>query len=177
KIKFEIDTQFSKISRPLGKYSYVSSLDKSLKKIMEDLIAEPSEMIMNENKDSIVQILQSVVKGVVAGNVSVKDSQKAVEQIEETIQKLGEFIRIKEKFSQKLSSLENSLSIFDIKKLEENEKLLSKTIDEKSHEESKLSSLEKEIEENTKTIPQLASDIEKKLSNILLAKVNLKIQD
>lgn len=177
KIKLEIDTQFSKISRPLGKYSYVSSLDKPLKKIMEDLIAEPVEVIKNENKDAMVQILQSVVKGVVSGNVSVKDSQKSVEQIEETIQKLEGFIQMKEKFSQKLALLENNLNVFDIKSLEENERLLSKTTDEKSHDESKVASLEKEIEENSKIIPHLASDIENKLANILLEKISLKIQD
>ena len=38
KIKHEIDTQFSKISRPLGKYSYISSLEKPLRKIMEIMI-------------------------------------------------------------------------------------------------------------------------------------------
>lgn len=177
KIKLEIDTQFSKISRPVGKYSYVSSLDKPLKKIMEALIAEPSEVIINENKNAIVQILQSVVKGVVSGNVSVKDSQKAVEQIEETIHKLEEFLQMKEKFSQKLALLENSLNVFDVKSLEGNEKLLSKTINEKSHEESKLSSLEKEITDDASLIPQIVSDIESRLSNILLTKINLKIQN
>jgi methyl-accepting chemotaxis protein len=177
RIKLEIDTQFSKISRPLGKYIYVSSLDKPLKKIMEELVAEPIDVIKNENKDAIVQILQSVVKGVVSGNVSVKDTQKSIEQIEETIQKLEEFIQAKEKFSQKLALLENKLTIFDIKNLEENEKLLSKISDDKSHDESKISLLEEEIEENTKLMPQIASEIKNKLENILLTKISLKIQD
>jgi len=36
----------------------------------------------------VIEILQATIKSVVAGNVSVKDSQKAVEQIEETINRL-----------------------------------------------------------------------------------------
>jgi len=58
---------------------------KNLSKHYERLVVEPSETITNENKNMVIEILQATIKSVVAGNVSVKDSQKAVEQIEETI--------------------------------------------------------------------------------------------
>ncbi|MFN3655553.1 MAG: hypothetical protein ACK4TO_09590, partial [Candidatus Nitrosotenuis sp.] len=54
----EIDDEFSKISRPLGKYVYVTSLEKPFKIILERLIQNPSGTI-SENKDATVTILES----------------------------------------------------------------------------------------------------------------------
>ena len=177
KIKYEINLQFSKISRPLGKYSYVSALDKPIKKIMESLIENPADTITQENKDSIIEILQAVVKGVVSGNVSVKDSEKSTEQVEETITRLDEFLRMKENLSQKRRAFEDKLGIFNIKDLEQKEEILAKTIDAKSHAEPSIKTLEKEIEDATKRIPQLTKDIETKLGEILGSKITLAVQD
>ena len=175
KVMHEIDMQFLKISRPLGKYSYISSLEKPLKKIMRDMIATPSEVLVLENKSAIVEVLQAVVRGVVAGNVSVKDSDKAIEQIEETINRLDEFLKMKDSLSQKRTTLENRFSVFNIKDLEERERMLSKTRDDKAQLESNVKSLENEVSEARKHIPQLARDIETKLKEISGTRMTLKI--
>src|SRR5207245_10427439 len=67
-IKNRIADQLSKISRPLGKYSYVSSFDKPIKKLMEELLREPYDVITLQNKGSIIEILHAVTKSVLAGN-------------------------------------------------------------------------------------------------------------
>ena len=177
KIKYVIDLQFSKISRPLGKYSYVSALDKPIKKIMESLIENPADTITQENKNSIVEIFEAVVKGVVSGNVSVKDSEKAIEQVEETITRLDEFLRMKENLSKRRKILQDKLGIFNIRDLEQKEEILAKTIDAKSHAESSIRTLEKDIEDATKLIPQLTKDIETKLGGMLGSRVILIVQD
>ena len=41
KIKSEIDTQFTKISRPLGRYAYGSALDKDQNRILSTLVDDP----------------------------------------------------------------------------------------------------------------------------------------
>ena len=174
-VKNEIDLQFSKISRPLGKYSYISSLEKPLKNIMTRLVDEPIEVITNDNKNAIIEILQATVKSVVAGNVSVKDSQKSVEQIEETIGRLDEFINLKNNLSKKMSDLENKMSIFNIKDLEEKEKKLTRTKDDIMQFESSIKALEKEISEESNRTPQLIHDIEEKISEISRTKITLKI--
>jgi len=174
-VKNEIDLQFSKISRPLGKYSYISSLEKPLKNIMARLVDEPIEVITNENKNAIIEILQAAVKSVVAGNVSVKDSQKAVEQIEETISRLDEFINLKNDLSKRMNGLENKLSIFNIKDLEEKEKKLTRTKENILQFESSIKTLEKEISEESNRTPQLIHDIETKLGEISRSKITLKI--
>jgi len=126
KIKHEIDFQFSKISRPLGKYSYISSLEKPLKKIMEQMVENPYDIITNETKSSVIEVLQAVIKSAVAGSVSVKDVNKSVEQIEETINRLDEFLKLKENLAHKRNSLEQKLVILNSKDEEEKEKSLSK---------------------------------------------------
>jgi len=174
-VKNEIDLQFSKISRPLGKYSYISSLEKPLKNIMDRLVAEPAETITNENKNAIIEVLQATVKSVVAGNVSVKDSQKAVEQIEETINRLDEFLNLKNNLAKKRNDLESKLTIYNIKDLEEREKKLTRTKEDIIQSESSVKALEKEIPEESKRVPQIISDIETKLSEISRTKMALKI--
>lgn len=174
-IKNEINLQFSKISRPLGKYSYISSLEKPLKVIMEQLVAEPSDVITSENKNAIIEILQATVKSVVAGNVSVKDSQKAVEQIEETINRLDEFINLKHSLAKKMNEFESKFVIFNIRDLEEKEKKITRIKDGIMQSESSLKTLEKEITVELKRQPELISEVETKLSGISRIRITLKI--
>jgi hypothetical protein len=175
RIKHEIDLQFLKISRPLGKYSYISALEKPLKKMMEELIANPSKVLVPENKDSIVEILYAVIKSVVAGSVSVKDATKAVQQIEETINRLDEFLKMKSDLSQKKVAFEERLGIFNINELEEKELELIKTRDKKTHAESVIRNLENEINDSATHMPKLAQDIEIKIKEISGTRITLKI--
>jgi hypothetical protein len=174
-VKNEIDLQFSKISRLLGKYSYISSLEKPLRIIMERLVAEPSEVITSENKIAITEILQATVKSVVAGNVSVKDSQKAVEQIEETISRLDEFVNLKNSIAKKMNEFESKLVIFNIKELEEKEKKLARVKEDIIQSESSFKTLEKEVSEELKRPPQIIHDAETKLSEISRTRITLQI--
>ncbi len=81
KIKNEIELEFTKISRPLNKYVYVSSLDKQQKKILVNLTENTYDVLSNTNKQDIIHILESVRKAVQSGSVSVKDISKSASQI------------------------------------------------------------------------------------------------
>ncbi|HXV38283.1 MAG TPA: hypothetical protein VD699_01730 [Nitrosopumilaceae archaeon] len=172
RIKHEMDFQFSKISRPLGKYSYVSSLEKPLKLVMEKMNENPYDAITDETKTAVVEVLQSVIKSVVAGNVSVKDTDKSVEQIEETITRLDEFLKLKNDFSYKKIALEQKIQ-FNSKNLEEKEKNLARAREHKALLESEIINLENQINETTKLIPQIIKNIESKLSEILGTKFTI----
>lgn len=172
RIKNSMDFQFSKISRPLGKYSYVSSLEKPLKVVMEKIIENPYDVITNETKNAAIEVLQAVIKSVVAGNISVKDTDKSVEQIEETIVRLDEFLRLKNDLLKKRNSLEQSL-LFNSKDLEEKEKNLVRIKEHKIEYESEITSLESKINESAKLIPQIVKNTESKLSEILGTKFTI----
>lgn len=173
-IRKKIDTQFIKISRPLSKYSYVSSFDKPMKKLMEELISDPYEVISIHNKESVIEILQAVAKSVVAGNVSVKDSDKAIELIEETIDRLDEFLKLKAAFAKKISDLEVSLNVFDVKTLEAKEKELGKARSNISDLEASNEKIEKEIKENELEHNTIKLEIERKMTRLNNGKVIIK---
>lgn len=173
-IREKIDTQFTKISRPLNKYSYVSSFDKPMKKLMDELISDPYEVISMSNKEALIAILQATAKSVVVGNVSVKDSDKSIELIEETIDRLGEFLELKTAFAKKISDLESSLNIFDVKTLEAKEKELEKERSNMIDLETSGEKIEKEIKEYESERSTIKSEIEARMTRLNNGKVIIK---
>ncbi|MGB6462970.1 MAG: hypothetical protein WBF38_01930 [Nitrosotalea sp.] len=173
-IRGKIDAQFTKISRPLSKYSYVSSFDKPMKKLMEELISDPYEVISIHNKEPVIEILQATAKSVVAGNVSVKDSDKSIELIEETIDRLDEFLKLKAAFVKKISDLEVSLNVFDVKTLEVKEKELEKARSNITDLETSSEKIEKKIRENESEYDIIKLEIEAKMTRLNNGKVIIK---
>ena len=166
KIKNEIEEQFTKISRPLNKYVYVSSLDKPQKKLLENLIQNPFDVLIEENRRDIIQILESTKKGIQSGSVSVKDSNKSSLQIDETLSLLVGFIEKISTFHKSKNDIESKLSVFDNEQLRQKESLLSKYENDKSLLESKIKSAEKELVETTELIPKWIKSLESALNEI-----------
>jgi len=165
-IKNDIDLQFTKISRPLGKYSYISSLEKPQKLLMEKLIQNPINVLTKENKSNIVIILESTKKGVETGSISVKDAKKSAVQIDEIMNILDNFINKISEFNKKRSNLEDSLKVFDVKELNAKESELSNAINDKNDLEKRIQSIENELSQSKTKIPNLILDIEKKLREV-----------
>ncbi len=174
-IKNKIDMQFSKIARPLSKYSYISSFEKPVRKIMEEMIREPHDIINAQNKNSIIEVLQAVEKSVRSGSVSVKDVEKSMEQIEETISRLDEFLALKETHSDKISKLEQDLVIFDLKLLEMNEVRLQKEKVNLVNLEANRSKLHTETNENNNLLTKLKSKLEVDIGSLSKTPITLKI--
>jgi hypothetical protein len=174
-IKNIIDMQFSKISRSLGKYSYISSFEKPVRKMMEDLVEDPYQVISSQNKETIIQILEAVAKSVSSGSISVKDTGKALEQIQETVARLDEFMELKESYSNKVSSLEKDLIIFDIKLLESKEHDLEKTRADYSNMDNVKKKLGIEINEENKLLEKHISEIQSELARVTNSKITLRV--
>lgn len=174
-INKEIDDELSKISRPLGKYVYVTSLEKPQKQILESLIANHSETISSENRDSIVKVLESCMKGIISGSVSVKESEKSVDQITNLISSLDDFIARKDKVNLQIIDLKKSLSVFDVSQLEDVEKRLDKAKFDKDDTDSKISSLQSDIEKDELQMEQLLSEIQNSLEKIIGVKYDIQI--
>ena len=166
KIKNEVEEQFTKISRPLNKYVYVSSLDKPQKKLLEKLIENPYDVLIEANRRDIVQILESTKKGIQSGSVSVKDSGKSSLQIDETLSLLASFIEKISAFHNSKNDIESKLSVFDNEELRQKESILSKHENDKSVLESKITSAEKELADTTELIPKWVKSLESTLNEI-----------
>lgn len=163
KIKNQINTQFTKISRPLSRYEYASSLDKDQKNILSSLVSEPFNVLSSENKDSIITILENVRKGISSGSISVKDVDKTSFQITEIEESLNDFVNLVSNYHKKYEEMKinvNSLMSNHLVSLEDD---LDKNASLVSDSEMKSKTFQDEIDEIDSKIPQLVSEIEQKL--------------
>ena len=174
-IKNKIDLQFSKISRPLGKYGYISSMEKNSKKIMDELIREPYDVISQDNKTTIIEILHAVTKSVLSGSISVKDTDRSIEQIEETISRLDEFLKLKESYSNKVKTLQDDLVVFDINLLETKEREFQKAKTDLENLEPIKAKIQNEIKENDIQLKKIITEIESTLTSLAKSKITLKL--
>jgi len=163
KIKNQINTQFTKISRPLSRYEYASSLDKDQKNILSILVAEPFNVLTAQNKDSIIVILENVRKGVSSGSISVKDSDKTFSQITEIEESLDGFIKQISEYHEKYEQIQNDLNSLIPNDMISLEEKLAKTTSLKDESQSKSETYQDEIDEIDSKIPKLVSEIEEKL--------------
>lgn len=160
KIDKEIDDEFSKISRPLGKYVYVTSLEKPLKAVLESLIQSPSRTIASEAKDAIVTVLESCMKGVVSGTVSVKETERTVEQIAHLISTLDTLAEKKKSHLLKVSQTRESLASFDSDQPADLEKQLKGAVADRDNAESRIKELESELKQNRNKTDDVLRQIE-----------------
>ena len=163
KIKSEIDAQFTKISRPLGRYAYASSLDKEQTHILSTLVDNPFDALIAENLDSIILILENIRKGITSGSISVKDTQKTLSQLTETEESLDGFIKKVSEYSTVFDSMQVELKNLKPQNLTSTENDISKTSESENDARQKSKTILSEISEIESQIPQLISQIENKL--------------
>ena len=173
KIKNEVDSQFTKISRPLGRYEYASSLDKEQKSLLSQLINDPIEALLPSNKDSVIVILENVRKGISSGSISVKDIEKTMSHLTETEESLEGFIDKVKNYNEKRKEIQNQISAFDNSKLLNLENTLEKTTDQKKDTESKIALFQKDIQENKGKMPNKINEIENMLKKFSSTRYNI----
>ena len=140
---------------------------------MENLVSVPIDVLTPANKDDIIKILSAVRRGVEGGSISVKDPEKSIINIDETIEILDEFIKEISEFNSKKNNLQKQLDTFDIHELKQKEDFLSKTESDISEAESKIQNFEKELSEIKNNLPQILMDIEIKLQRISATKYHV----
>ncbi len=177
KIKSEIEHQFTKISRPLNKYVYVSSLDKPQKKLLVNLISNPYNELVDSNKQDIIQILESTRKGVQSGAVSVKDTDKSLSQIDETLSIIDTFIKKIASFNSSKNEIENKLSEFNSEQLQQKESVLNKHQNDKSSLETKIELTENELNNTTEFIPKHIKSLESILNQISAVQYTIRSEE
>ena len=177
KIKDEIEHQFTKISRPLNKYVYVSSLDKPQKKLLLNLIANPYNELIDSNKRDIIQILESTRKGIQSGSVSVKDTDKSLAQIDETLSFIDTFIEKIASFNISKNDIENKLSVFSSEELRQKESQLTRHQNDKLALETKIESRENELRNTTELIPKHVKSLESILNQISAVQYTIRSEE
>ena len=160
KLRYGLDENFVKISRPLNKYVHISSLDKPLKILHEKLLQSPYDILSENNLPDIIKILDSVKSAISSGAISVKDTEKSIEQISTVKQLLPNLINEKMSFSKNKSVHLSNLEKFDFDRFQTCKRELEKSENEISNLESKRNTLKKQIQENEKLMSDIFTTLE-----------------
>jgi len=165
-IRRSIDDEFTKISRPLGKFVHISSHDKEIKDLTAKLASTPYDVLDENNLSGIKNILDSIITGVDSGSVSVKDVSKSKESIAEIKNTLPSLINTKSTFETKKNDLLTKLENFDLKSLQNEENNLKREEDNINDILTKLTSFEDETLELTNSLPTIIRQIEMNLKDV-----------
>ena len=166
KIRHYIDDEFTKISRPLGKFVHISSHDKELKDLTAKLSSTPYDVLDIDNISGIKNIFESIVIGIDSGSVSVKDVSKSKDSIAKIKNLIPSLISTKEKFETKKHELHTKLENFDSKSLQTAENNLKRVKSDVSDDSSKLKIFEDENLILTHSLPTILHQIETNLKDV-----------
>ncbi|MHA7647459.1 coiled-coil domain-containing protein [Nitrosopumilus sp. S4] len=162
-IKNDIDAQFTKISRPLSRYEYASSLEKDQKIILTKLVNNPIDVLNSDNKDSVIVILENIRKAITSGSISVKDVDKTMSNLTETEMALDDFVNRVSDYQEKYDKILKDMKSLKPSKLDSLESELTKTSSFREDYLQKSKTLQSEIDEIDSKIPKLFKEIESKL--------------
>lgn len=165
KIKSSIDSQFTKISRPLSRYEYGSSLDKAQKNFVSKLRSYPFDVLLPEYKDYVVTILENVRRGISSGSISVKDQDKSMSQLTEVEESLDSLMSRVSSYHERLDSILNEIDSYDLTEFNAQKSDLEKKLSTKEELESKLEKFKGEIYEHDVRIPAVISEVQIMLQN------------
>tara|TARA_B100001750_G_C15515420_1_gene606734 strand:+ start:778 stop:2088 length:1311 start_codon:yes stop_codon:yes gene_type:complete len=156
----KVDSEFFKISRPLNKYVYVSSLEKPLKKMIQVLATSPFQVLSLQNESSIKTILDSVLAGIDSGAVSVKDINKSKQAVNKIKEVLPDLLKEKNSFDEKRSVLNHKLNDFDNDKFIELGDNMQKTYDNMEDLDARIVDIQKNLITSKKSIFDIISKLE-----------------
>lgn len=163
KLKNEIDAEFTKISRPLSRYEYVSSLDKELKYVLRQLLDTPFNALTAKNQDSIIIILENIRKNIISGTISVKDDEKTMSTLTEIEESLDGFISKVQQLNDSKYEITQKIDSIKPKSLWDLESFLETIYAQQKELSAKNEKLDDEIQTASESIPKLINEIEDEL--------------
>ena len=173
-IRAKIDSQFAKISRPLGRYEYGSSLDKDQKKILTELIADPFGVLTEPNTDSVMVILENVRRGISSGAISVKDVSKTLLHMTETADLVDTFTQqISEHFA-KCQKLEREIRTVRSDELQTLEDDLARNISSTKNAEERIQTILDSMDDASSKVILFQSKIKDMLEQFTKSQYILK---
>jgi hypothetical protein len=173
RLKAEFDTSFSKLRKPLEKYSYIAKINKNEERILEQYIESPSFGLISDNKLILKKFLNEIVSLVKNRKLSIKTPDKVLYRIEEILPKLQEIrndiARSSEDYEKSNATLKNS----SINKVEKIKKDLSQKVILIQNVNSSINKKNVEIDNNRKKSRELVIELEKEIEETLEKKIEI----
>ena len=140
------------------------------------MIANPYDVLVDSDKQNIIKILESTRNGVQSGSVSVKDTDKSLSQIDETLSLLATFIQKIEVFNRSKDDIESKLLVLNNENLKQKESALNIHQNNKSSLKSKIKSLENELNDEVEHIPKFIKSVESTLNQISAVQYTIRTE-
>lgn len=162
-IRVEINAQFSKISRPLGRYEYGSSLDKEQQKVLAGLVADPAGTVNPENTETISVIFSNVRRAVATGSISAKDVEKTIALLAETADMVGPLAGRVAECAGRRGDLAGKARSAKPADLDECETKLSKAVSQHGDVGRRMETLRDQIKDDNSSILEMSADLQMRL--------------
>jgi hypothetical protein len=158
RVLLEINAAFSRISRPVSKYTYEIGLDKESNYLVQSVMDDPLKLIHDAKVEQLIEILTKIRETVQQGKIVVKNPDKDIENINALIANMRNYIDAYKKHHTTIQDLTSKTSSIDA----ELDRLHSEL------ERSRHDATQKELllNEYTKMLAQTKSTINSELNRI-----------
>jgi len=170
----EIDVAFSKISRPVSKYTYEVGLDKESNYIIQSVMEDPLKLIYDAKAEQLIEILKKVREAVQQGKVVVKNPDKDIENIDTIITNMHQYIDTYKRYYAKMQDLNAKTSPVDAE-LDRLHKELERVRSDAAQKESFLNDYTKKLEQTKSTISSELNRITERIDSAIGSRIKVKI--
>lgn len=158
--------RFTKISKPLSRYEYVSAMDKEKMALLRAVIDDPFEAVAAAGAGAVSEILGAVRRAVDSGSVTVKDKAKAVHLLDEEAGRLASYKRDADEMARREADIGARIAKADTGRLDALESERAKNEAEAADTEAKVRQMRAEADESEGRMPATLAKIESAVSEI-----------
>jgi DNA repair ATPase RecN len=107
----DVNASFSRISRPLSKYTYEVGLDKESNYMMQSIMDNPVNLMHDSKAEQVSAVLNKVIEGMQKGRITTKHPEKDIENMNGLIANLHDYIRRYKEYDSSLRELQGKTSV------------------------------------------------------------------
>lgn len=170
----DVNAAFSRISRPLSKYTYEVGLDKESNYLIQSIMDNPINLIRDAKIDQIIEILNKVRESVQKGRVTTKNPEKDVENINLLTSNLHDYVKQYKEYDSSTRELGSKTIVID-RKLESMRNELEGIRGEIQQKESYLNDYSKQMTDAKSTMNDELKNISARIESASGSRVKIVI--
>lgn len=170
----DVNAAFSRISRPLSKYTYEVGLDKESNYLVQSIMENPVNLMRDAKIDHVIEILNKVRESVQKGRVTTKNPEKDVENINLLTSNLHDYVKQYKEYDASVRELGSKTIVID-RKLESMHNELGGIRGEIQQKESYLNDYSKQMTDAKSTINDELKNISERIESASGSRVKIVI--
>ncbi len=111
----DVNADFSRISRPLSKYTYEVGLDKDSNYLMQSILENPVNLMHDSKVEQVIEVLNKVIEGMQKGRITTKNPEKDVDNMNGLISNLPEYVKRYKEYDSSVRELQSKTTVVNNK--------------------------------------------------------------